>query len=222
MMKPDFGRYIDHTLLRPIGTTTDIHRLCSEAIEYAMAAVCIFPSYIPIARGLLKDTRVKIATVIAFPFGITFTEIKEAEMRASAARGADETDFVINIAALKSGEDKFVEEEMQLLTSRARTLGVHTKFIIETAYLSEDEKIRACKIANRVRPDFMKTSTGYGPAGATVNDVRLMRTTLLPEIQIKAAGGIRSYAEAVQLLQAGASRLGTSSGIKIIEEARKG
>ena len=103
-MKPDFGRYIDHTLLRPIGTTTDIHRLCSEAIEYGMAAVCIFPSYIPIARGLLKDTRVKIATVIAFPFGITFTEIKEAEMRASAARGADETDFVINIAALKSGD----------------------------------------------------------------------------------------------------------------------
>ena len=175
MMKPDFGRYIDHTLLRPIGTTTDIHRLCSEAIEYGMAAVCIFPSYIPIARGLLKDTRVKFATVIAFPFGITFTEIKEAEMRASAARGADETDFVINIAALKSGEDKFVEEEMQLLTSRARTLGVHTKFIIETAYLSEDEKIRACKIANRVRPDFMKTSTGYGPAGATVNDVRFGR-----------------------------------------------
>ena len=114
-MKPDFGRYIDHTLLRPIGTTTDIHRLCSEAIEYGMAAVCIFPSYIPIARGLLKDTRVKIATVIAFPFGITFTEIKEAEMRASAARGADETDFVINIAALKSGEDKFVEEELQLV-----------------------------------------------------------------------------------------------------------
>src|SRR6266581_5632462 len=218
-MKSDFGRHIDHTLLRPIGTTTDISRLCTEAIEYGMAAVCIFPSYVPLARELLKNSRVKIATVIAFPFGVTFTEIKEAEMRASAARGGDEMDFVINIAALKSGDDKFVEEEMQYLTDKARTLGVRTKFIIETAYLNEDEKVRACKIANRVRPDFMKTSTGYGPSGATIEDVRLMRSNLLPEIQIKAAGGIRNYAEAVQMLQAGASRLGTSSGIKIIEEA---
>jgi len=218
-MKSDFGRYIDHTLLRPIGTTNDIRRLCTEAIEYGMAAVCIFPSYIPVARDLLKDTRIRIATVIAFPFGITFTEIKEAEMRSSAARGADEMDFVINIAALKSGDDKSIEEEMQHLTSKARTLGVHTKFIIETAYLTDEEKVRACKIANRVKPDFMKTSTGYAPSGATVEDVRLMRSHLLPEIQIKAAGGIRNHAEAVEMLKAGASRLGTSSGIKIIEEA---
>src|ERR1051326_3139006 len=220
-MKSDFGRYIDHTLLRPIGTTNDVRRLCTEAIEYGMAAVCIFPSYVPIARDLLKGSRVRIATVIAFPFGVTFTEIKEAEMRSSAARGADEMDFVINIAALKSGDDKAVEDEMQQLTTRARTIGVHTKFIIETAYLEDDEKIRVCKAANRVKPDFMKTSTGYGPSGAKVEDVRLMRSTLLPEIQIKAAGGIRSYAEALQLLQAGASRLGTSSGIKIIEEASR-
>jgi deoxyribose-phosphate aldolase len=140
-------------------------------------------------------------------------------MRSSAARGADEMDFVINIAALKSGDDKAVEQEMQYLTEKARTIGVHTKFIIETAYLNDDEKVRVCKIANRVKPDFMKTSTGYGPSGASVEDVRLMRSNLLPEIQIKAAGGIRSHAEALQLLQAGASRLGTSSGIKIIEEA---
>lgn len=218
-MKSDFGRYIDHTLLRPIGTTNDIRRLCTEAIEYGMAAVCIFPSYIPMARDLLKGSRVKIATVIAFPFGVTFTEIKEAEMRSSATRGADEMDFVINIAALKSGDDKSVEDEMQYLTAKARTIGVHTKFIIETAYLTDDEKVRVCKAANRVKPDFMKTSTGYGPSGANVEDVRLMRSNLLPEIQIKAAGGIRSHAEALQLLKAGASRLGTSSGITIIEEA---
>ena len=220
-MKSDFGRYIDHTLLRPIGTTTDIRRLCTEAIEYGMAAVCIFPSYVPMAREILKDSRVKIATVIAFPFGVTFTETKEAEMRTSAARGADEMDFVINIAALKSGEDRAVEQEMEYLTAKARTIGVRTKFIIETAYLTDDEKVRVCKVANRIKPDFMKTSTGYGPSGATVEDVRLMRSNLLPEIQIKAAGGIRSYAEAAQLLQAGATRLGTSSGIKIIEEASK-
>jgi deoxyribose-phosphate aldolase len=220
-MKSDFGRYIDHTLLRPIGTTNDIRRLCTEAIEYGMAAVCIFPSYVPMARDLLKGSRVKIATVIAFPFGVTFTEIKEAEMRSSASRGADEMDFVINIAALKSGDDKSVEDEMQYLTAKARTIGVHTKFIIETAYLTDDEKVRVCKAANRVKPDFMKTSTGYGPSGANVEDVRLMRSNLLPEIQIKAAGGIRSHAEALQLLKAGASRLGTSSGITIIEEASR-
>ena len=220
-MKSDFGRHIDHTLLRPIGTTTDIRRLCTEAVEYGMAAVCVFPSYVPMAREILKESRVKIATVIAFPFGVTYTEIKEAEMRASAARGADEMDFVINIAALKSGDDRAIEQEMQYLTSKARTIGVRTKFIIETAYLTDDEKVRVCKVANRVKPDFMKTSTGYGPSGATVEDVRMMRSSLLPEIQIKAAGGIRSYAEALQLLQAGASRLGTSSGIKIIEEASK-
>src|SRR4029077_11550529 len=152
-MRSDFGRYIDHTLLRPIATTTDIRRLCTEAIEYGMAAVCIFTSYAPLAREILKDSRIRIAAVIAFPFGVTFTEIKEAEMRASAARGADEMDFVINIAALKSGDDKSIEDEMLYLTAKARTLGVHTKFIIETAYLTEDEKIRACKIGNRVKPD---------------------------------------------------------------------
>src|SRR5437899_6088772 len=220
-MKADFGRYIDHTLLRPIGTTNDIRKLCTEAIEYGMAAVCIFPSYIPMARELLRNSRVKIATVIAFPFGVTFTEIKEAEMRASAARGGDEMDFVINIAALKSGDDRAIEEEMQYLTAKARTIGVHTKFIIETAYLTDDEKIRVCKIANRVKRDFMTTSTGYGPSGATVEAVRLMRSNLLPEIQIKAAGGIRSHAEAQQLLQAGASTVGTSSGVKMLEEARR-
>src|SRR5262245_19733446 len=220
-MSSDFGRYIDHTLLRPIGTVTDIRRLCTEAIEYGMSAVCIFPSYIPLARDILKGSRVKIATVIAFPFGVTFTEIKEAEMRSSAAQGGDEMDFVINIAALKSGDERAIEEEMHELIAKSRTLGVHTKFIIETAYLTDEEKIRACRIANRVKPDFMKTSTGYGPAGATVEDVRLMRMHLLPEIQIKAAGGIRSYAEAAQMLKAGASRLGTSSGIKIIEEASR-
>src|SRR5438067_1834483 len=220
-MKSDFGRHIDHTLLRPIATTTDIRRLCTEAIEYGMAAVCVFPSYVPMAREILKESRVKIATVIAFPFGVTYTEIKEAEMRTSAARGADEMDFVINIAALKSGDDRAIEQEMEYLTSKARTIGVRTKFIIETAYLTDDEKVRVCKVANRVKPDFMKTSTGYGPSGATVEDVRMMRSRLLPESQIKAAGGIRTSGEAARLLQAGASRLGTSSGIKIIEEASK-
>ena len=220
-MPNDFGRYLDHTLLKPTGTPEDAVRLCREARDEAMAAVCVFPYYVSLARTTLRDTRVKIATVIAFPFGVTFTDVKAAEMRASAALGADECDFVINISLLKSGNDAAVELEMQYLTDAARGLGVVTKFIVETGYLSHDEKIRACRIANRVRPDFMKTSTGYGPSGATVEDVKLMRGLLLPEIQIKAAGGIRSYKDAMALVQAGASRIGTSSGIAILEESRK-
>src|SRR5437879_6617388 len=146
-MKSDFGRHIDHSLLRPIGTTTDILRLCTEAIEYGIAAVCVFPSYVPMAREILKESRVKIATVIAFPFGVTYTEIKEAEMRASAARGADEMDFVINIAALKSGDDRAIEQEMEYLASKARTIGVRAKVIIQTAYHTDEEEMRLCKIA---------------------------------------------------------------------------
>jgi deoxyribose-phosphate aldolase len=220
-MPADFGRYIDHTLLRPTATTSEVSRLCKEARDYGMAAVCIFPSHVRLAREILKATRVKIATVIAFPFGVTFTETKAAEMRHAAASGADEMDIVINISLLKSGEDGSIETEMQQLTTVARTLGVATKVIIETAYLTNDEKVRVCKIANRVRPDFMKTSTGYGPSGATVEDVTLMRAALLPEIQIKAAGGVRSHNDALALLKAGASRIGTSSGVAIVEESRK-
>jgi deoxyribose-phosphate aldolase len=220
-MASDFGRYIDHTLLRPNSSAADVRQLCEEAVAHGMAAVCVFPYYVSLAREALKDSRVRIATVIAFPFGATFTDIKEAELRAAASQGAGEADVVINIAALKSGDLSSVEMEMQRLTDKARGLGVHTKFIIETAYLTHEEKLRTCKIANRVRPDFMKTSTGYGPAGATVEDVRLMRENLLPEIQIKAAGGIKTYKQARAMLDAGASRLGTSSGIAILEEVRK-
>ena len=219
-MKSDFGRHIDHTLLQPTGTTADIRRLCTEAMEYGMAAVCIFPFYVSLAREILRNSRVNIATVIAFPFGIALTDIKEAEIRSAASQGAGEMDIVVNIGAVKSGEWESVENEMHRLVGRSRALGVATKFIIETAYLNTDEKIALCKIANRVRPDFMKTSTGYGPAGATVEDVRLMRANLNPEIQIKAAGGIRSYADAREMLRAGASRIGASSSVRIIQDAQ--
>jgi deoxyribose-phosphate aldolase len=219
-MHSDFGRYIDHTLLRPTSTDEEVRRLCMEAVDFGMMAVCIFPSYVPLARESLQNSRVKIATVIAFPFGVTFTEAKESELRICAQKGADEADFVINIGQLKSGNDRAIEQEMQYLTNKARSLGVCSKFIIEAAYLSHDEKIRMCKIANRVRPDFLKTSTGYGPHGATVEDVRLMREHLLPEIQVKAAGGIRSHKDAVAMLRAGASRLGTSLSIQILQQAQ--
>jgi deoxyribose-phosphate aldolase len=218
-MQTDFGRYIDHTLLQPTGTSGDIRRLCTEAMEYGMAAICIFPYYVTLAREILRNSRVSIATVIAFPFGVALTDVKEAEIRSAATQGAGEMDIVINISAVKSGDLDSVETEMHRLVGRSRSLGVATKFIIETAYLTNDEKIALCKIANRVRPDFMKTSTGYGPAGATIEDVRLMRSNLNPEIQIKAAGGIRSYGDAREMLRSGASRLGTSSSVRIIQES---
>ena len=220
-MPVDFGRYIDHTLLSPTGTTSDVSRLCKEARDYGMAAVCVFPSHVSHAREILRNTQVKVATVIAFPFGVTYTDIKAAELRTTASMGADEADVVINISALKSGAYASIEAEMQYLTDVARGLGVVTKFIMETGFLTPEEKIRVCTIANRVRPNFMKTSTGYGPSGATVEDVTLMRDILQPEIQIKAAGGIRSHREAMALLKAGASRIGTSSGVAIVEESRK-
>jgi len=220
-MPADFGRHIDHTLLRPTGTISEATRLCTEARDYGMAAVCVFPTHVALAREILRDTRVKVATVIAFPFGVTLTDAKVSEMRAAASLGADEADIVINISLLKSGDNAGVESEMQQLTAMARGLGVVTKFIMEMAYLTTEEKVRVFKMANRVRPNFMKTSTGYGPSGATVEDVAMMRESLLPEIQIKAAGGVRSHREALALIRAGASRIGTSSGVAIVEESRK-
>jgi deoxyribose-phosphate aldolase len=183
-----------------------------------MAAVCIFPHYVPwLAKS--QEHSGEDRDSYCLPFSFTFGN-QGREMRA-AARGADEADFVINIALLKSGDEAAVEKEMQYLSDASRALGVSSKFIIETGYLNDDEKIRVCRIANRVRPDFMKTSTGYGPSGAQVEDVRLMREALLPEIRIKASGGIRSHKQALALLQAGASRIGTSSGVVIVEESRK-
>jgi deoxyribose-phosphate aldolase len=220
-MTADFGRYIDHSLLRPGATPADVARLCREARDHAMAAVCVFPGHVAAARKELKDTNVRVATVVAFPFGITFTEAKAAELRASAANGADEADIVLNVSQLRSGSDSAVEDEMLSLTGIARSLGVTTKFIVETGVLNDDEKTRVCRIANRVRPDFLKTSSGYAESGATVEDVRAMRALLHPEIRIKASGGIRSHQQAFQLLKAGASRIGTSSGVAIVEESRK-
>ena len=219
----ELASHIDHTMLRATGTDTDVRRLCAEALEHRMASVCVFPAFVARAHNLLKHSRVQVATVIAFPFGVTLTETKEAELRASAALGAQEADIVINIAALKSGDVWSVEKEMHRLTEISHDLKVGPKFIIETAYLSQEEKLHCCKIANRVHPDFLKTSTGYGPSGATAEDVKLMRANLIPEIQVKAAGGIRTYEDAQALLAAGASRLGTSSGVAIIagwKEAR--
>lgn len=220
-MGNNIGAYIDHTLLRSTATVSDVERFCNEARSYDFAAVCVFPAHVPVARAALKGSTIKIASVIAFPFGVTFRETKAAELQALAAEGVAEADFMTNLSLVKSGDDASFEAEMQYLADAARQLGIFSKFIIEAGSLNADEKVRICRIANRTRPDYLKTSTGYGTTGATVSDVQLMRANLRPEIQIKAAGGIRSYQQAVAMLKAGASRIGTSSGVAIVEESRK-
>jgi len=220
-MVDSLARYIDHTLLRPTATLEDIQRLCGEAAAYHFAAVCVFPAHVPIARKALSGSAVKIAAVIAFPFGVTFKETKAAELQESAAAGATEADVVTNLSLIKSGDDVSFEAEMRYLADAARRQSILSKFIIETGSLNEDEKVRICNIANRIGPNYLKTSTGFGATGATVADVQLMRANLRPEIHIKASGGIRSYSQALALLEAGASRIGTSSGVTIVEESRK-
>jgi len=220
-MVDNFGHYLDHTLLRPTASISDVQRLCNEARDHGCAAVCVFPAHVAIARAALAGSTVKIAAVIAFPFGVTYKEVKASELRASASAGAEEADFVANLSLIKSGDDASYEAEMQYLADEARRLGVLSKFIIETGSADDDEKVRICHIANRTGPDYLKTSTGFGVSGATVRDVQLMRASLRPEIKIKASGGIRTYQQAAALLAAGASRIGTSSAVAIVEESRK-
>ncbi len=219
MQSGDLARSIEHTLLGADAQESDVDRVCGEAARYGTLGVCLFPYYVGRARKLLENTEVRIGTVVAFPFGCTWTDTKEGEMLSAARLGADEIDCVINVSQLKSGNLGQVEEEMKRLKEVGRESGLTTKFIIETAYLTKDEKLEIIEIANRVRPDFIKTSTGFAPSGARRDDVELLRSLLLPEVGIKAAGGIRNYRQAFDLLEAGASRLGTSASIDIMRGA---
>ena len=209
---------IDHTLLRPEATRADVDRLCGEALELETYGVCVFPSHVGTARDILKGRGVRISAVVAFPFGCTFLETKESEARSAASAGADEIDVVINLSELKSGNDRAVQTEMKQLMEDGRELGLVMKFIIEMTYLDGEERRRVVDIANRVGVDFIKTSTGFAPAGAKEEDVRFLRQHLTPGIRIKAAGGIRTREQAHALIEAGASRLGCSRSVEILEE----
>ena len=215
----DLASHIEHTLLRPNSTEEDVHRICGEAVRYRTYAVCVFPFYVTTARELLAGSGVRVTTVVAFPFGCTFTATKEDEMRRAAGNGAHEVDVVTNVSQVRSGRFEQLGEEIERLNRLGRKLGMGTKFIVETAYLTEDDLRRIVTIANRVRPDFVKTSTGYAPRGATLEDVRFLRLNLEESVGIKAAGGIRTYGQARALLDAGASRLGSSSSVDILESA---
>jgi len=218
----DIAACIDHTLLKPDATTDDIKKLCAEAKEYKFAAVCISPSYVSLAAQELRGTEVIVCTVVGFPSGAHVTEIKGMETRRAIRDGAKEIDMVINIGALKSGDDDLVYRDIRTVCEACEDGGAHSKVIIEASLLTDDEKVRACQLSKKARADFVKTSTGFGPHGATAADVELMSSIVRASgIGVKAAGGIRSLEDAAAMISAGATRIGASAGIKILKAANE-
>lgn len=215
----EIAGWIDHTLLKPDATATQIRQLCQEAMQSHFATVCINPAYVPLACGLLRNASESVCTVIGFPLGAALPEYKVYETLACVSSGAAEIDMVINIGALKSEAYGLVLNEIQAVSTTAHNQGAIVKVIIENCYLSHREKIVACLLSQAAGADFVKTSTGFGTAGATVEDVELMRRVIGPEMGLKAAGGIRSYADALAMIKAGATRLGASAGVRIVQEA---
>jgi deoxyribose-phosphate aldolase len=207
---------IDHTLLKPDATGEAIDSLCKEAREHEFAAVCVNPYYVRRAKRILEGTKVKVATVIGFPLGANTKEVKAFEAEDAVKNGADEVDMVINIAALKNGEYDLVRDDIKAVVGATKDKAA-VKVIIETCLLTDEEKIKACQLAKEAGADFVKTSTGFSTGGATVEDVKLMKETIGDSLKIKASGGIRDYKTAKAMVDAGASRIGASASIKIVE-----
>lgn len=213
------ARLIDHTLLRPEATRDDILRVCREARQYGFASVCVNPCWVPLAASELRGSAVKVCTVAGFPLGATSTESKMAETAAALRVGAQEIDMVINVGALRSADLDTVKRDIQAVADTCHQAGAIVKAILETALLDDKQKAVACTLALMARADFVKTSTGFGPAGATAHDVALMRQVVGPEMGVKAAGGIRTLADFRTMVAAGATRIGASSSIAIVEAA---
>ena len=209
---------IDHTLLKPDATEDQIRTLCSEAAEYKFATVCIQPTWVRFAARLLQGTGVGVCTVAGFPLGANTHDVKAYEARRTIFDGATEVDMVINIGALKSRDYQTVEDDIRSVVRACREGGALSKVIIEAALLDDDEKVKASTLAAAAGADFVKTSTGFGPGGATVEDVALMRQVVGEKMGVKAAGGVRDRATAKQMVQAGATRIGASAGIRIVKE----
>jgi deoxyribose-phosphate aldolase len=212
------ARYVDHTMLKPNATQDEIAKLCEEAKNYCFASVCVNPSYVALSSQYLRGTGVKVCTVVGFPLGSTTPTVKAIEARDAIANGADEIDMVINIGALKSGNDIMVYDDIKAV--REATRGKVLKVILETSLLSNEEKVRACAMAKKAGADFVKTSTGFGGGGATVEDIKLMRQTVGPLMGVKASGGIRDAKGAADMIAAGATRLGTSASVAIVTDAK--
>ncbi len=212
---------IDHTLLKPEATPQQIAQLCAEAREYRFAAVCVNPIYVSLAADLLAGSAIEVATVVGFPLGATPTEVKVFETLQAIRDGATEIDMVLPIGLLKAGRYDKVARDINAVTRAAHSAGALVKVIIEAALLTQEEKIAACLLSKHAGADFVKTSTGFGPGGATVEDVALMRRVVGPSMGVKAAGGIRTFAQAKAMLEAGADRLGASAGVRLVTEARE-
>ena len=211
---------IDHTLLKADARREDIIKLAEEAKEYGFASVCVNPGFVSTAYEVLKDTpQVKVCTVIGFPLGASTSEVKAYETKDAIANGATEVDMVINISALKDGNDDYVAADIKAVVDAAKGKAL-TKVIIETCLLTDEEKVRACKLAVQAGADFVKTSTGFSTGGATKEDIALMRKTVGPDVGVKASGGVRSAEDALVMVEAGASRIGTSGGVAIAKGER--
>jgi deoxyribose-phosphate aldolase len=211
---------IDHTLLKPDAIRQDLEQLCREAAEFSFATVCVNPTWVPLCVSRLHATRVGVCTVVGFPLGATTADVKHFETRRVIFDGAREVDMVINIGALKSGDLRAVERDLEAVTQPCRDAGVLSKIIIEAAYLTDEEKVTACTLAKAAGADYVKTSTGFGPSGATVADVALMRRIVGGDMGVKAAGGVRDLEAVRAMVAAGATRVGASAGVKIIQQAK--
>ncbi|UGB29573.1 MULTISPECIES: deoxyribose-phosphate aldolase [Bacillaceae] len=210
------AKMIDHTALKADTTKETVEKLCQEAIEFQFASVCVNPTWVETAAQLLKDSEVKVCTVIGFPLGANTPETKGFETKDAIFKGATEVDMVINIGALKDKNDELVQRDIEAVVEAAKGKAL-TKVIIETSLLTEEEKVRACELAVKAGADFVKTSTGFSTGGATVEDIALMRKTVGPDIGVKASGGVRDTEGAEALIAAGATRIGASSGVAIVK-----
>ncbi len=219
---PDVAKLIDHTLLKPDATQDQIAQLCYEARKYGFAAVCVNPTNVKLCSQLLQGSPVHVCAVVGFPLGATPPEVKAFEAQQAIENGASEIDMVLNIGALKSKDYTLVERDIGTVARTCHAGGAILKVIIEAALLSDEEKVIACQLAKAAGADYVKTSTGFGPGGATAHDVALMRRAVGPEIGVKAAGGIHTYEEAQAMVAAGATRIGASAGVKIVQQAQAG
>jgi deoxyribose-phosphate aldolase len=216
------AKMIDHTNLSPTATVDDIKKLCAEAKEHEFASVCVNPIYVPLAAKLLEESSVKVCTVVGFPLGANTTEVKSYETRNAIKNGAQEIDMVMNIGAFKSGAYEIFKADIKAVVDATKKAGVSSdiivKVILETCFLDEEEIVKACEIAKEAGADFVKTSTGFGDYGARVEDVSIMRKTVGRDVGVKASGGIKNFEQALEMLDAGANRIGASSGVTIVTD----
>jgi deoxyribose-phosphate aldolase len=218
----EIARLIDHTLLKPDATRAQIETLCAEAREHGFATVCVNPTWVPLCARLLRGSETRVCTVVGFPLGATLPEVKAFEAARVVDEGACEVDMVMNVGALKSGDYRAVERDVAGVVAASHRGGALVKVIIETALLSDDEKVKACVVVRAAGAEFVKTSTGFASSGATPEDVALMRRVVGPDVGVKAAGGVKDLKSAQAMLQAGADRIGASVGVKIVQESRGG